>query len=32
MGGMPVPVPVDESLILDAGKKLNDLIGQELKK
>ena len=28
----PVPVPVDESLIWDAGKKLNDLIGQELRK
>ena len=32
MGGTPVPVPVDESLIWDAGKKLNDLIGQELRK
>ena len=32
LGGMPVPVPVDESLIWDAGKKLNDLIGQELRK
>ena len=32
LGGMPVPVPVDESLLLDAAKKLNDLIGQELKK
>ena len=28
----PVPVPTDESLLLDAAKKLNDLIGQELKK
>jgi hypothetical protein len=32
LGGMAVPVPVDESLIMDAGKKLNDLIGQELRK
>ena len=32
LGGTPVPVPVDESLLLDAAKKLNDLIGQELKK
>jgi len=32
LGGTPVPVPVDESLIWDAGKKLNDLIGQELRK
>jgi hypothetical protein len=32
LGGMPVPVPVDESLLLDAAKKLNDLIGQELRK
>ena len=28
----PVPVPTDESLLLDAAKKLNDLIAQELKK
>ncbi len=32
LGGMPVPVPVDESLLLDAAKKLNDLIGQEMRK
>ena len=32
LGGMPVPVPVDESLLIDAAKKLNDLIGQELRK
>jgi hypothetical protein len=28
----PVPVPTDESLLLDAAKKLNDLIAIELKK
>ena len=28
----PVPVPTDESMLLDAAKKLNDLIAQELKK
>ena len=28
----PVPVPTDESLLLDAAKKLNDLIATELKK
>jgi len=32
LGGASMPVPVDESLILDAGKKLNDVIGQELRK
>ena len=32
LGSVAVPVPVDESLIWDAGKKLNDLIGQELRK
>jgi len=28
----PVPVPTDESMLLDAAKKLNDLIAAELKK
>ena len=28
----PVPVPTDESLLLDAAKKLNDLLANELKK
>ena len=28
----PVPVPTDESLILDAAKKLNDLLANELRK
>ena len=28
----PVPVPTDESILLDAAKKLNDLIATELKK
>ena len=28
----PVPVPTDESLLIDAAKKLNDLIATELKK
>ena len=28
----PVPVPTDESLLLDAAKKLNDLIAAELRK
>ena len=32
LGGQSVPVPTDESLLLDAAKKLNDVIGQELKK
>ncbi len=32
IGGMPVPIPVDESMLVDAAKKLNDLIGQELRK
>ena len=32
LGGRSVPVPTDESLLLDAAKKLNDLIGQELRK
>ena len=32
LGGQSVPIPTDESLLLDAAKKLNDLIAQELKK
>jgi len=28
----PVPVPTDESMLIDAAKKLNDLIANELKK
>ena len=32
LNGKPVPVPTDESLLLDAAKKLNDLIAAELKK
>ena len=28
----PVPVPTDESMLLDAAKKLNDLIAAELRK
>ena len=28
----PVPVPTDESMLIDAAKKLNDLIARELKK
>ena len=30
--GKPVPAPTDESMLLDAAKKLNDLIAAELKK
>ena len=32
LGSQPVPVPTDESMLLDAAKKLNDLIAAELKK
>ena len=32
LGGRSVPIPVDESLLFDAAKKLNDLIAQELRK
>ena len=32
LGGQSVPVPTDESLLLDAAKQLNDLIARELKK
>ena len=32
LGGQSVPVPTDESLMLDAAKQLNDLIARELKK
>ncbi len=32
LNSKPVPVPTDESLLLDAAKKLNDLIATELKK
>lgn len=32
LGGQSVPIPTDESLLLDAAKKLNDLIARELKK
>ena len=32
IGGRSVPIPTDESLLLDAAKKLNDLIASELKK
>ena len=32
LGGRSVPIPTDESLLLDAAKKLNDLIATELKK
>ena len=32
LNSKPVPVPTDESLLLDAAKKLNDLIAAELKK
>ena len=28
----PVPVPTDESMLIDAAKKLNDLLATELKK
>ena len=28
----PVPVPTDESMLIDAAKKLNDLLGEELRK
>ena len=28
----PVPVPTDESMLIDAAKKLNDLVGAELRK
>ena len=28
----PVPVPTDESMLLDAAKKLNDLLATELRK
>ena len=28
----PVPVPTDESMLIDAGRKLNDLIAAELRK
>jgi hypothetical protein len=29
---IPVPVPTDESMLIDAAKKLNELIANELKK
>ena len=32
LNSKPIPVPTDESLLLDAAKKLNDLIGVELKR
>ena len=32
LNGKPVPVPTDESLLLDAAKKLNDLFAAELRK
>ena len=32
LNSKPVPVPTDESMLLDAAKKLNDLIATELKK
>jgi len=32
LGGCSVPIPTDESLLLDAAKKLNDLLATELKK
>ena len=32
LNGKPVPVPTNESLLLDAAKKLNDLLAAELKK
>ncbi len=32
LNGKPVPVPTDESLMLDAARKLNDLLAAELKK
>ena len=32
LGGSAVPVPTDESMLMDAAKKLNDLIATELKK
>ncbi|MBQ8957868.1 MAG: hypothetical protein IJ057_05135 [Bacteroidales bacterium] len=32
LNSQPVPVPTDESMLLDAAKKLNDLIAAELRK
>lgn len=32
LNSQPVPVPTDESMLIDAAKKLNDLIATELKK
>ena len=32
LNSKPVPVPTDESLLIDAAKKLNDLLGEELRK
>lgn len=32
LGGMPVPIPTDESMLVDAAKRLNDLIAAELRK
>jgi len=32
LNSQPVPVPTDESMLLDAAKKLNDLLASELKK
>ena len=32
LNSKPVPVPTDESMLIDAAKKLNDLIAAELKK
>ena len=32
LNSKPVPVPTDESMLLDAAKKLNDLIASELRK
>lgn len=32
LNSKPVPVPTDESMLIDAAKKLNDLVANELKK
>ena len=32
LGGCSVPIPTDESMLIDAAKKLNDLIAAELRK
>ena len=32
LNSKPVPVPTEESMLIDAAKKLNDLVASDLKK